>query len=99
MFIIRRFVKSSFRWVVISTVSGVMLFSPSIFGLFGVSTIGPIAYGLIQGTGIMSGNLIAMTKSFVMSGWDLTIQSIAIKSWVIGSIFTFVKNRLFYNKI
>jgi len=97
MFIIRKIIK----WGFISIVSSIMLFLPSIFGLIGLSSIGPIAGGLfatMQGSGIISGSLMAMTQSFAMSGWVVIMRSVAISGWLIGLIFTF-KQYLFYDKI
>ena len=100
MFIIRKIIK----WGFISVVSSIMLFLPFIFGLIGLSSIGPIAGGLfatMQGTGIISGSLMAMTQSFAMSGWVVVMQLVTISCWVIVLIFTFIKNIYFmikYNK-
>jgi hypothetical protein len=72
-----------------------MAFLPSILGLIGLSSIGPISGGLfstMQGAGIVSGSFMAMLQSFAMSGWVLLIQSFAVISWVVISIFAFIKN-------
>jgi hypothetical protein len=97
MFINRKIIK----WGFISIVSSIMLFLPSIFWLIGLSSIGPIAGGLfatMQGTGIISGSLMAMTQSFAMSGWVVLTQLVAISWWVIVLIFTFIKNNYFMIK-
>jgi len=97
MFIIKKIIK----WGFISIVSGIMLFLPFIFGLIGLSSIGPIAGGLfatMQGTGIISGGLMAMTQSFAMSGWVVVMQLVTISWWVIFLIFTFIKNIYFMIK-
>ena len=46
MFIIRKIIKYNLKWGFIPIVSSVMLFLPYIFGLIGLSSIGPIAGGL-----------------------------------------------------
>ena len=97
MFIIRKIIK----WGFISVVSSIMLFLPYIFWLIGLSSIGPIAGGLfatMQGTGIISGSLMAMTQSFAMSGWVVVMRLVAISCWVIVLIFTFIKNIYFMIK-
>jgi len=97
MFIIRKIIK----WGFISVISSIMLFLPFIFGLIGLSSIGPIAGGLfatMQGTGIISGSLMAMTQSFAMSGWVLVMRLVAISCWVIVLLFTFIKNIYFMIK-
>jgi len=94
MFIIRKIIK----WGFISVVSSIMLFLPYIFWLIGLSSIGPIAGGLfatMQGTGIISGSLMAMTQSFAMSGWVVVTQLVAISWWVVVLIFTFINNNYF----
>lgn len=86
------------KWGFISIVSSIMLFLPSIFWLIGLSSIGPIAGGLfatMQGTGIISGSLMAMTQSFAMSGWVVVSQLVAISWWVIVLIFNFINNNYF----
>jgi len=78
-----------------------MLFLPYIFGLIGLSNIGPIAGGLfatMQGSGIISGSLMAMTQSFAMSGWVVVMQLFAITGWIIFLIFTFINNIYFIIK-
>jgi hypothetical protein len=96
MFIIRKCV-----FIPISIVSSIMLFLPYIFGLIGLSSIGPIAGGLfstMQGAGIISGSLMAMTQSFAMSGWVVVTQFVGISSWFIVLIFTFINNIYFMIK-
>jgi len=80
-----------FKWVALSCV-GIGL--PYIFGLFGLSTLGPIAGGVfstMQGSGIAAGSFMALAQSFVMSGWALVIQTYTIGFWcmwlLIKSIF------------
>jgi hypothetical protein len=97
MFIIRK-IRKIIKWGFISIVSSSMLFLPCMFGLIGLSSIGPIAGGLfatMQGAGIISGSLMAMTQSFAMSGWVVVIQLVTISCWVIVLIFTFIKNIYF----
>jgi hypothetical protein len=101
MFIIRKIIEYNLKWVFIPIVSSIMLFLPYIFWLIGLSSIGPIAGGLfatMQGTGIISGSLMAMTQSFAMSGWIVVMQLVAISSWVIVLIFTFINNIYFMIK-
>jgi hypothetical protein len=101
MFIIRKIIKNNLKWGFIPIVSSIMLFLPYIFGLIGLSSIGPTAGGLfatMQGTGIVSGSLMAMTQSFVMSGWVAVMQLVAISSWLIVLIFTFINNIYFMVK-
>jgi len=65
------------KWIAISV--GVTL--PYIFGLLGLSTVGPIAGGLfstMQGSGIVAGSVMALAQSFVMCGWAITIQTYTI---------------------
>ena len=65
------------KWAAISV--GITL--PYIFGFLGLSTIGPIAGGLfstMQGSGIVAGSIMALTQSFVMSGYAITIQTCTI---------------------
>lgn len=65
------------KWIAISV--GVTL--PYIFGLLGLSTMGPIAGGFfstMQGSGIVAGSVMALTQSFVMSGYAITIQTCTI---------------------
>ena len=57
-------IRTALKWIFIPVVSSIMVFLPYIFGLIGLSSIGPIAGGLfatIQGAGIVSG-------SFTLSG-------------------------------
>ncbi len=68
------------KWIVISV--GVTL--PYIFGFLGLSTMGPIAGGFfstMQGSGIVAGSIMALTQSFVMCGWAITIQTYTICFW------------------
>jgi len=54
--------------------------------LIGISTIGPIAGGLfasMQGIGLVSGSFMALIQSFVMCGYALVAQIIAITFWII----------------
>jgi len=65
------------KWIAISV--GVTL--PYIFGFLGLSTMGPIAGGFfstMQGSGIVAGSIMALTQSFVMSGYAITIQMCTI---------------------
>ena len=97
MFIIIKIIK----WGFILIVSSIMLFLPFIFGLIGLSSIGPIAGGLfatMQGIGIISDSLMAMTQSFAMSGWVVVMRLVAISYWVIVLIFTLIKNMYFMIK-
>jgi hypothetical protein len=104
MFIIRRIINYNLKWIVIPVVGSIMVFLPYIFGLIGLSSIGPIAGGLFataQGAGIVSGSLMAITQSFAMSGWVIAIQLVGIISWVVVLIFTFINNIYFminYNR-
>ena len=101
MFIIRRIINYNLKRIFIPVVSSIMVFLPYIFGLIGLSSIGPIAGGLfatMQGAGIVSGSLMAITQSFAMSGWVIAIQLVAISSWVIVLIFTFINNIYFMIK-
>jgi len=94
MFIIRRFIKYNLNWGCIPMVSGIMIFLPYIFGLIGLSSIGPIAGGLfstIQGAGIVSGSFMAMIQSFAMSGWVVVIQLFGLCGLSVISIFTLIK--------
>lgn len=102
MFFIRRLINYNVKWIFIPVVSSIMVFLPYIFGLIGLSSIGPIAGGLfatMQGSGIVSGSLMAITQSFAMSGWVIAIQILAISSWVVVLLFTFINNIIFYHKI
>ena len=101
MFIIRRIINYNLKWIFIPVVSSIMVFLPYIFGLIGLSSIGPIAGGLfatMQGTGIVSGSLMAITQSFAMSGWIVLIQLVTISSWAIVLLFTFINNIYFMIK-
>jgi len=85
MFIIRKIIKYNFKMVFIPIVSSTMLFLPYIFGLIGLSSIGPIAGGLfatMQGTGIISGSLMAIIQSFAMSGGPVVMQLVGISGLV-----------------
>ena len=85
------------NWYFIPIISSIMLFLPYIFSFIGLSSIGPIAGGLfstMQGTGIVSGSLLALLQSFVISGWIIIIQSLSICCWFIVLSFTFIKNNL-----
>lgn len=98
MSIVRRFLNCKLNFIFIPTVSFILLFFPHIFGFIGLSSIGPISGGLfstMQGSGIVSGSLMAMTQSFVMSGWATTVQLFTMGFWIIVSLFTFVKNIYF----
>jgi len=92
------------KWILmgfLTITSGAMMCLPYILSFIGLSSIGPIAGGLfstMQGAGIISGSLMAMTQSFAMSGWVVIMRSVAISGWLIGLIFTF-KQYLFYDKI
>ena len=73
----------------ITIVSGGMLFLPYILSFIGLSSIGPIAGGLFstfQGSGIVSGSVMAMTQSFAMSGWAIVLQISTFIFWGIVSI-------------
>lgn len=101
MFIIRKIFKYDIKMILISIISSILLFLPYIFGLIGLSSIGPIAGGLfstMQGTGILSGSLMAVVQSFAMSGYTVIIQSFIIIFWSVVPIFTFIKKYLFGNK-
>ena len=103
MFIIRRITKYNFTPLkcIFIPVSSIMVFLPYIFGLIGISSIGPIGGGLfatMQGAGIVSGSLMAITQSFVMSGWVIAIQLVGIGSWFVVLIFTFINNIYFMIK-
>ena len=87
------------KWVLMGFVtlsSGIMLFLPYIFSLIGLSSIGPIAGGLFstfQGTGIVSGSVMAITQSFAMSGWTIFLQTFTFIFWAVVSIIMFIKNK------
>jgi hypothetical protein len=90
------------KWVFIPIVSIILLFLPYILGLIGLSSVGPIAGGFfstMQGAGIVSGSFMAMIQSFAMSGWVILIQLVTAVSWIIISLFAFIKKYLFYYKI
>jgi hypothetical protein len=75
--IIDKLNKDMLKWFAISV--GVTL--PYIFGFLGLSTMGPIAGGFfstMQGSGIVAGSIMALTQSFVMCGWAITIQTYTI---------------------
>ena len=97
MFVIKQFIKYNLKWFFLPLISVIMLFLPSIFSLIGLSTIGPIAGGLfsqLQGASIVSGSLMAIMQSFVMSGWAIFMQMSAIYYWIIILIYTFAKKIL-----
>jgi hypothetical protein len=93
---------NNLKWVFIPAISITLLFLPSILGLIGLSSVGPISGGLfstMQGAGIVSGSFMAMTQSFAMSGWVIFIQLFTAVSWIIFSLFAFIKKYLFHYKI
>lgn len=69
-----------------------MIFLPSAFSLIGLSSIGPTAGGLfstMQGAGIVSGSVMAILQSFVMSGRVMVVRYLAALWLGIVSIFSF----------
>ena len=94
-------IKYNLTWFIIVVISSVMLFLPYIFSLIGLSTIGPVTgslFSTMQGAGIVSGSLMAMAQSFVMSGWAVFLQSLTIIIWCTISVIISVK-KLIFNKI
>jgi hypothetical protein len=93
---------NNLKWAFIPAISISLLFLPSILGLIGLSSVGPISGGLfstMQGAGIVSGSFMAMIQSFAMSGWVIFIQLFTAVSWIIFSLLAFIKKYLFHYKI
>ena len=77
--------------------SMIMIFLPYIFNFIGLSSIGPTAGGLFstfQGSGIVSGSVMAIAQSFAMSGWVIVLQTSNVIFWCIAAIISLVKIKI-----
>jgi hypothetical protein len=75
-------------------ISSIGIFLPYIFGLIGLSTMGPIAGGLfssLQGSGIVAGSFMAFTQSFIMSGWVSFIYTWSFVTWIVYGSVSLIK--------
>ena len=75
-------------------ISSIGVLLPYIFSLVGLSTVGPIAGGLfstLQGSGIISGSFMAVTQSFIMSGWVTFIYTWSFVTWVVYGTASLIK--------
>ena len=75
-------------------ISSIGIFLPYLFGLVGLSTMGPIAGGLfstLQGSGVVAGSFMAMAQSFIMSGCVASIYTWSFVTWIVYGSVSLIK--------